>query len=147
VVDGVPLIAAGTAGGAYTGYYAGRWIGQGLVGLIRLMNRGGSGGSSSGSGGNVHLIDPKDLPTPDGMSKASFGQDFIGWGDGAEGANARAKSITLEQIEAMEDAGLTPDMVKTWMDYYHQEFINKGRDVFAAREKLMNMIYNAMMAG
>ena len=67
-------------------------------------------------------------------SNAGFGR-LIGWGTGAQGASARAASITLQEIQA---AGITRPVAEHWLNFYRNAVAN-GQGGAAAPERVRLM--------
>ena len=77
-------------------------------------------------------------------SNAGFGQ-LIGWGTGAQGAAARASSITLQELQA---AKITCSVAKHWLNFYSNAVANgQGGAAALERVKLMQRILELLGGG
>ncbi len=73
-----------------------------------------------------------------------FGKSVIGWGTGANGADARARSITLGEIQS---AGITAVQAGSIRDFYAAVLArNPANKAAAARVALANRILD-LLAG
>ena len=51
------------------------------------------------------------------MSLSHFGRKVMVWGTGNEAAEARIKTLTIQQLR---EAGITVEMAQSWTDFYRQ---------------------------
>jgi hypothetical protein len=73
-----------------------------------------------------------------------FGKSVIGWGTGADGANARVRSVTLGELQS---AGVTLAQVEAIRDFYAAVLArNPANKAAAARVGLANRILE-LLAG
>lgn len=80
-----------------------------------------------------------------GRSFQEFGRDVIGWGAGANGAAARARSITLPELQ---QSGVTTAQAQAARDFYSGVLArNPGNTAAAARIHLMDRILQLLGGG
>jgi hypothetical protein len=95
----------------------------------------------------VNFNAPSPQVPPDhlfGRSFQDFGKSVVGWGTGADGANARARSITLGEIQS---TGVTPVQAEAIRDFDAAVLArNPANKAAAARVGLANRILE-LLAG
>ena len=112
----------------------------------KLLDAAAPKGRSSPNRVNPNIPAPQ-VP-PDslfGRSFQEFGRDVIGWGTGAEGANARAQSITLQELQ---QGGVTAAQAQAARDFYAGVLArNRGNATADARVRLMDRILQLLGGG
>lgn len=79
--------------------------------------------------------------TPNNMSLPDFGQGVIGWATGPEGAQTRINTIKKQDLNAIQDQGVTIKMVKEWQVFYDNETLrNPCNPTAPLRAELMKKI-------
>lgn len=79
--------------------------------------------------------------TPGNMSLPEFGQGVIGWATGPEGAQSRIDTIKKEDLKAIQDKGVTTEMIEEWHIFYNNETLrNPCNPTAPLRAKLMKKI-------
>jgi hypothetical protein len=68
-------------------------------------------------------------PTPRGVSTAYFGRYIMKWGIGADGAIARIKTVTEQDLR---QENLTCEILAGWYEFYHDESDSNPRNLAAA---------------
>lgn len=90
---------------------------------------------------NGHIARLDIPPTPNQVALPIFGQHIIAWGTGIEGAKSRLEQLTPHDVLAMQQQGVTFEMIQQWQAFYENEQRRNPANITAYyRTELMKKI-------
>jgi RHS repeat-associated protein len=94
---------------------------------------------------NKNVAKLQSPPVPTGWTQGKFGSQLVRWGQGPEGAAARLRSLTPEDVARMQADGLTREIAQQWRDFYANDLLRNASNVTAGpRIELLDAIIKLM---